>query len=72
MLPPSLRVSSPHPRRAAQGLAGDTDPHPLAANLLHGRRHEVLVASHRVVAPAGRSFWNRWFQERLQPGRKVY
>lgn len=67
MLGTSLRISKPHARRTAQALPAAIDPH-----LACDRRHEVLIASHRAVAPSGRSFWRRWFEERLQPGHKVF
>lgn len=67
MLTTSPRIAKPHARRNAQALPAAVDPH-----LACDRRHEVLIASHRAVAPTGRSFWRRWFEERLQPGQKVF
>ncbi|MGE5514895.1 MAG: hypothetical protein ACM31D_03645 [Bacteroidota bacterium] len=63
MLTAPLRVPTPHARRGARTDAA-TDPH-----LLCHRRHAVLVAGHAAPVPR---HWLRWFEDRPQPGRKVY
>lgn len=63
MLTSPLRVLASHARRGARTDAA-TDP-----QLLCHRRHAVLVAGHTApVTPR----WLRWFEDRPEPGRKVY